>query len=69
MQEDIALSGVIGALSYVLDITEGQPAGHAVRSCTIGMRIAEELRLPSRVRSDLTARCSRRSWTRSPPAC
>ena len=27
--QDIALSGVIGALSYALDITEGQPAGHA----------------------------------------
>ncbi len=53
MQGDIALSGVIGALSYALDITEGQPAGHAVRSCMIGMRIAEELRLPARVRSDL----------------
>ena len=51
--QDIALSGVIGALSYALDITEGQPAGHAVRSCMIGMRIAEELRLPARIRSDL----------------
>ena len=51
--QDIALSGVIGALSYALDITEGQPAGHAVRSCMIGMRIAEELQLSARVRSDL----------------
>ena len=51
--EDIALSEVIGALSYALDITEGQPAGHAVRSCMIGMRIAEELQLPARTRSDL----------------
>ena len=32
VQAEIALSGVIGALSYALDITEGQPAGHAVRS-------------------------------------
>ena len=53
MQADIALSGVIGALSYALDITEGQPAGHAVRSCATGMRLAEELRLPSKLRSDL----------------
>jgi hypothetical protein len=29
--EDIALSGVIGTLSYALDITEGQPPGHALR--------------------------------------
>ncbi len=51
--QDIALSGVIGALSYALDITEGQPAGHALRSCAIGMRIADELGLPSADRSDL----------------
>ena len=51
--DDIALSGVIGALSYALDITEGQPEGHALRSCAIGMRIAQELELPGAVRSDL----------------
>ncbi len=51
--QDIALSGVIAALSYALDITEGQPAGHALRSCAIGMRIADELDLPSGDRSDL----------------
>ncbi len=53
MHEDIALSGVIGALSYALDITEGQPPGHGVRSCMIGMRIAEQLQLSSQFRSDL----------------
>jgi putative nucleotidyltransferase with HDIG domain len=50
---DIALSEVIGSLSYALDIVEGQPPGHALRSCLIGMRIAEELELDSRTRSDL----------------
>ena len=44
---DIALSEVIGSLSYALDIVEGQPPGHALRSCLIGMRIAEELELDS----------------------
>jgi len=29
----IALSGVIGALSHALDIAEGQSRGHAVRTC------------------------------------
>ena len=53
VQGDIALSGVIGALSYALDITEGQPEGHALRSCAIGMRIAQELDLPGPDRSDL----------------
>jgi HD-GYP domain-containing protein (c-di-GMP phosphodiesterase class II) len=51
--DDIALSGVISALSYALDITEGQPEGHALRSCAIGMRIAHELELPGTLRSDL----------------
>jgi putative nucleotidyltransferase with HDIG domain len=42
----IKLSEVIGALSYALDITEGQPQGHAARTCMLGMRLARELRLP-----------------------
>ena len=41
----IRLSEVIAALSYALDITEGQPQGHAVRSCIIGLRIADALQL------------------------
>src|SRR3954468_8158910 len=50
---DIALSGVIGALSYALDVTEGQPPGHSLRSCLIGMRLAEEIGLDARAGSDL----------------
>ena len=38
---EFRLSEVLSALSYALDITEGQPVGHAVRTCLIGMRIAE----------------------------
>jgi putative nucleotidyltransferase with HDIG domain len=49
----IALSGVIGALSHALDIAEGQRPGHAVRSCLIGMRLAAELDLDATERSDL----------------
>ena len=48
-----ALSEVLGALSYALDITEGEPPGHAVRTLSIGMRIAEQLRLGDDVRSAL----------------
>jgi HD-GYP domain-containing protein (c-di-GMP phosphodiesterase class II) len=36
---NIQLSELIGALSYALDITEGQPAGHCIRCCWIGMHI------------------------------
>jgi HD-GYP domain-containing protein (c-di-GMP phosphodiesterase class II) len=50
---DVLLSEVIGALSYALDLTEGEPPGHASRSCLIGMRLAQELRLAPGTRSDL----------------
>jgi HD-GYP domain-containing protein (c-di-GMP phosphodiesterase class II) len=36
---------IIAAFSYALDLTEGQPAGHSVRSCWIGMNIGRALRL------------------------
>ena len=49
----VKLSTVLSAMSYALDLTEGQPLGHAARSCLIGMRIAEELRLAPAERSDL----------------
>lgn len=41
----IKLSELIGALSYALDITEGQPAGHCIRCCWIGMHIGREIGL------------------------
>jgi hypothetical protein len=51
--EAFALSEVLGALSYALDITEGEPPGHAVRTLSIGMRLAEQLGLGDDVRSAL----------------
>ena len=50
---EIALSQLIGALSSALDIGEGEPPGHAVRSCLIGMRLADEIGLDASARSDL----------------
>lgn len=41
----IALSEVVSALSFALDLTEDARPGHAVRSCLLGMRIATELGL------------------------
>jgi hypothetical protein len=49
----IRLSDVVSALSVALDLTEGQPMGHSIRSCILGMRIAEELQLPMQDRHDL----------------
>src|SRR3954451_5353385 len=50
---EIPLSQVVGGLSYALDLTEGEPPGHAARSCLIGMRIAAELGLDAAARSHL----------------
>lgn len=47
------LSEVISALSYALDLTEGQPEGHSIRTCLIGMRIGEELGLDAGTRASL----------------
>lgn len=49
----VGLSEVLSALSHALDLTEGQPLGHTVRSCLIGMRIAEQIGLPPADRSAL----------------
>ena len=49
----ISLADVLSALSCALDLTEGQPAGHAVRSCVIGMHIAREIGLPIEAQRDL----------------
>lgn len=52
-QAAVSLADVISAMSYALDITEGQPEGHATRSCLIAMRIAEEINLSDSERSSL----------------
>jgi HD-GYP domain-containing protein (c-di-GMP phosphodiesterase class II) len=49
----IALSDVVAGLSYALDLTEGEPPGHAIRSCMIGMRLADEIDLDPADRSHL----------------
>ena len=52
-QMDIRVSEVVAALSHALDVTHGQPPGHATRSCLIGMRIAGALGLDADARSSL----------------
>jgi HD-GYP domain-containing protein (c-di-GMP phosphodiesterase class II) len=41
----VLLSDVLGALSHALDLTEGQPVGHCIRCCWIGMQIGREFGL------------------------
>lgn len=49
----VTLPELLAALSRALDLTDGAPMGHAVRTCTIGMRMAAELRLGERERTAL----------------
>ncbi|HEY0034746.1 MAG TPA: metal-dependent phosphohydrolase, partial [Devosia sp.] len=51
--EAVQLSDVVGALSFALDITEGQPVGHGLRCCWIGMHIGMRLGLSPEELSDL----------------
>lgn len=43
--DSLQLSELMSALSHALDITEGQPEGHCVRCCWIGMQIGRQLGL------------------------
>lgn len=49
----VAASGVLAALSRALDLTEGQPLGHSLRSCLIGMRLGEHLGLSEQMLAEL----------------
>jgi len=44
----ISLAEVLGALSHALDMVEGQPAGHCVRCCWIGIHVGQEIGLSDR---------------------
>jgi putative nucleotidyltransferase with HDIG domain len=50
---DVRLSEVVSALSHALDVTGGQPMGHAERSCLIALRLAEAVDLEPARRSSL----------------
>jgi HD-GYP domain-containing protein (c-di-GMP phosphodiesterase class II) len=49
----IRLAEIMSALSHALDMTEGQPSGHCVRVCRIGMTIGVRLGLPEKALEDL----------------
>jgi putative nucleotidyltransferase with HDIG domain len=50
---DIRLSELVSALSHALDVTGGQPMGHAERTCLIGLRLADAVGLEPARRSSL----------------
>lgn len=45
IEAGLKLSELMGALSHALDITEGQPEGHCIRCCWIGMHLGREIGL------------------------
>jgi HD-GYP domain-containing protein (c-di-GMP phosphodiesterase class II) len=49
----VRVSQILSALSFALDLTEGRPMGHSVRSCMIGMRIAAEIGMSVTEQSNL----------------
>ena len=51
--EGVRVSEVLAALSFALDLTEGQPMGHSLRTCLIGMELAARFRLPLHEARDL----------------
>jgi response regulator RpfG family c-di-GMP phosphodiesterase len=51
--QEIRLAELLSALSHALDLTEGQPAGHCVRCCWIGMHVGREIGLSAADISDL----------------
>jgi putative nucleotidyltransferase with HDIG domain len=49
----ITLSEIISAMSFALDLTEDAVPGHSLRSCLLGMRLAEECGLRADQRASL----------------
>ncbi|NIJ07931.1 putative nucleotidyltransferase with HDIG domain [Sphingomonas vulcanisoli] len=49
----LPLAELLGAFSYALDITEGQPEGHCVRACWIGSHIGRAIGLSEAALAEL----------------
>ena len=52
-EAEVTRAELLGSLSHALDLTEGQPVGHCLRSCWIGFHIGRELGLDDAALSDL----------------
>ena len=39
----LPVADLVGAFTYALDLTEGQPAGHSLRACFIATRVAQAM--------------------------
>ncbi len=52
-QDVLNFSQILSSLSYALDLTSGYTLGHAQRTCLIGMKIADQLKLSETQKTDL----------------
>jgi HD-GYP domain-containing protein (c-di-GMP phosphodiesterase class II) len=43
VDDALTRASLVGAFTYALDLTEGQPAGHSLRACYIASRLAQQL--------------------------
>jgi putative nucleotidyltransferase with HDIG domain len=53
LDHSISLSEIISALSFAIELTDGTMHGHAMRSCVLGLRIAEEAGFTAAEKSSL----------------
>jgi HD-GYP domain-containing protein (c-di-GMP phosphodiesterase class II) len=53
MTKIIRSAELLGALSHALDLTEGQPKGHCIRACWLGMHIGKAINLSQEELSEL----------------
>src|SRR5579863_535320 len=51
--DSIRTSELVSALSYALDLTEGRSMGHSVRTCVMGMRLAQHIGMSMEEQADL----------------
>jgi HD-GYP domain-containing protein (c-di-GMP phosphodiesterase class II) len=52
-RDSLSLPDLVGAFSHALDLTEGQPAGHCIRACWIGMHVGKAVGLTGRALDEL----------------
>ncbi len=51
--QKVRLAAVVSALSQALDLSTGQPPGHSIRACIIGMRIGQQYGLSAKQLDEL----------------
>lgn len=53
MPSEISFAEIISALTFAIDLTEDSVPGHALRTCVLGMRIADAIQLPVKQQASL----------------